>query len=92
MVDEKVSGENEEEWDDLYTAVPCAFGKEGGSENRQDEYTYHRARHRIILKGLYWDVNGNMRAIVDGLFYNILYPIYDYRLQKTSLVVELINV
>jgi len=91
-VNEAASGENKEEWDDKFTAIPCAFGKESGSENRDQEYTYHRARHKIILKGLYWNISGEMRATVDGMPYNILYPIYDYRLQKTTLVVELIEV
>ena len=88
----KESGHPDLGWDDLYVAIPCAFGKEEGAENRTEDYTFYRGRFRVILQGLYSDITGEMRAKINGVLYNILYPIHDYRLQKTSLVVELIKV
>lgn len=84
------SGMVENDWTDVFSGVPAMIGKESGQEVKATNDTYSKATHRIVLKGLF-DVKSGMRAVVDGLKFDILYPIADSKSQKTSLIVQFIN-
>lgn len=87
----KESGNPNITYTDKYVAIPSAFGKMKGSENREESKTYHSGMFRIVLKGYYGDITGDMRAKINTTHYNIHYAIPDSQHEKTSLVVELIK-
>lgn len=89
--DQSDSGEPVITWTDKYVGISCAIGKTSGEEVRGPSNTYHKATHRVILKGYYDDITGDMEVVVGNLRLNVLYTEPDHRSQKTSLVCEIIK-
>ena len=67
-------GEIVHDWQPLtgHTAIACSHGPSKGKEVKQPDQTYVVSNYTIELQGQYLGINEAMRAVVDGIAYDIL--------------------
>ena len=67
-------GEIVEDWQDYadHADLPCAHGPNKGIEVKKPDQTYVISNYTLSLRGYYPTITEAMRAVVDGVAYEIL--------------------
>jgi len=67
-------GQIVDDWQDLanHVDIPCAHGPNKGVEVKQPDQTYVVSNYTLSLMGYYPTITEVMRAVVDGVAYEIL--------------------
>ena len=75
-------------WSDFagHVDIPCAHGPSGGNEVKLPDQTYVISNYTLALQGLYPTITEKMRAVVDGVVYEILLAQSDSHSTKTRIL------
>lgn len=86
-------GQEIESWSNFagHVDLNCRIAPSGGREFRRQNQTYLMSTHKIALKGNYPNINEKMRAVVNGVNYDILQVDHDGQDVSTNLLVELVR-
>jgi len=86
-------GHPEDSWADKAELVglACRLAPATGKERRTDKETYLMSTHTIVLQGHFEQITEEMRAVIDGLHYNILQVRHDAQAASTSLDCEIVR-
>lgn len=81
-----------ESWSNLagHVNLACAISRPRGGERKTVHQIYSVATHTIALDGYYPAITEKMRAVVNGVSYNILLPEHDPLSASTQLVCQVV--
>ncbi len=79
-------------WADLagHINLACAISRPRGGERKTVHQIYSVATHTIALDGYYPAITEKMRAVVNGVSYDILLPEHDGQAASTQLVCQVV--
>ena len=88
-----LSGEISVVWTDLpgHVGLGCANGPSGGVEVAQPDQTYVVANFTVALQGVYPSITEKMRAVIDGVPYEILLVQHGSHGTKTRMLTRLVT-
>ena len=78
-------------WAYVLQAIPCRISPAGGREMKLPNQTYGVGSHTINLRGYYPTIIVAMRALVDGVAYDILAVESDGNQYTTRLQVQVVS-
>ena len=80
-------------WSDLagYADIPCRIAPRSASEHRRAEQVYAEATHTVGLQGYYPAIRAAMRAVADGIVYDIEGVEHDGNRATTRLYARLLE-
>jgi hypothetical protein len=76
---------------DVLQALPCRVSPAGAREMKLPNQTYGVASHTINLRGHYPSITTAMRALVDGVAYDVLAVEHDGNAYTTRLQVQVVT-
>lgn len=71
--------------------IPCVASPAGGNEIKRSDMTYVVATHKILLQGHYPTISETMRAVLGGVYLDILLVEHDSQDLTTRLLCQIVR-